>query len=56
VGSILGARAGAGDLPEKWVGVLGDRLLSCVRDCNDNSISALAERTHRVATALTEGT
>ena len=55
VGSILGARLGAGDLPEKWGGALGDRLLSCVRDCNDNRISALAERTHRVAAAMTEG-
>ena len=52
VGSILGARAGAGELPEKWIGVLGDRLLSCVRDCNENRISELAERTHRVATAM----
>lgn len=55
VGSILGARSGAGELPEKWIGVLGDRLLSCVRDCNDNRISELAERTHRVATAMTGG-
>ena len=53
VGSILGARAGAAELPEKWVGVLGDRLISCVRDCNENRISELAERTHRVAMAVT---
>lgn len=52
VGSILGARAGAGELPEKWIGVLGDRLISCVRDCNENRISELAERTHRVATSI----
>ena len=52
VGSILGARAGAGELPEKWIGVLGDRLISCVRDCNENRISELAERTHRVATTI----
>ena len=26
--------------------------MSCVRDCNDNRISELAERTHRVATAI----
>ena len=49
VGSILGTRLGAGSLPEKWIGVLGDRLMSVVRDCNDNRISELAERTHRVA-------
>ena len=49
VGSILGAKFGADALPEKWTGVLSDRLMSCVRDCNDNRISELAERTHRVA-------
>ena len=49
VGSILGARFGAKALPEKWVGVLSDRLLSSVRDCNDNKISDLATRTHKVA-------
>ena len=49
VGSILGARFGAAALPQKWTGVLGDRLLSCVRDCNDNRISELSERTYRVA-------
>ena len=47
--SILGAKFGARDLPEKWIGVLNDRLMSVVRDCNDNRISELAERTHRVA-------
>lgn len=49
VGSILGARMGAEALPEKWVGVLGDRLMSCVRDFNDNKISQLAARTRDVA-------
>ena len=52
VGSILGSKFGADALPEKWVGVLNDRLMSCVRDCNDNRISELAERTHRVARML----
>ena len=52
VGSILGAKFGAGALPEKWVGVLNDRLMSCVRDCNDNRISELAARTQRVATTM----
>ena len=51
-GSVLGAKFGAAALPEKWTGVLGDRLLSCVRDCNDNRISELAQRTHRVAKAM----
>ena len=52
VGSILGAKFGAQALPDKWVGVLNDRLMSCVRDCNDNRISELAERTRRLATAI----
>ena len=52
VGSILGAKFGADALPEKWIGVLSDRVMSCVRDCNDNRISELAERTHRVANAM----
>ena len=54
VGSVLGTKFGAAALPEKWTGVLGDRLMSCVRDCNDNRISALAERTHRVAERMLE--
>jgi ADP-ribosylglycohydrolase len=49
VGSILGARIGAGKLPEKWVGVLNDRLMSSVFGFNDNRISDLADRTVRVA-------
>ena len=48
-GSVLGAKFGAAALPEKWTGVLGDRLLSYVRGCNENRISELAERTFRVA-------
>ena len=55
VGSILGLRQGAAALPEKWIGVLGDRLISCVRDCNDNRISELADRTHRLARSMTDG-
>ena len=51
-GSVLGTRLGASALPDKWVGVLGDRLLSCVRECNDNRISELAERTWRVAKTM----
>ena len=52
VGSILGLKFGAKHLPNKWVGVLNDRLLSSVRDCNDNVISELAERTLKVARQL----
>ena len=52
VGYILGAKFGVDGLPDKWIGVLSDRLMSCVRDCNDNRISELAERTHRVATQI----
>ena len=53
VGSILGAKFGADSLPDKWIGVLSDRLMSVVRDCNDNRISELADRTHRVAIQMT---
>ena len=49
VGSILGAKFGASALPTKWTDVLSDRLMSSVRDNNDNRISALAERTLQVA-------
>ena len=52
VGSVLGLKFGAAALPGKWIGVLNDRLMSSVRDCNDNRISDLATRTHRVATEL----
>ncbi len=52
VGSILGAKFGAEALPQKWIGVLQDRLTSCVRDCNENRISELAARTHEVALRL----
>jgi len=54
VGSILGAKFGAKALPEKWTGVFNDRLLSSVRDCNDNRISELAARTHAVARQILE--
>ena len=52
VGSILGVRGGADALPEKWVGVLNDRLISAVRGHTDNRISSLAERTVTVAQQL----
>jgi hypothetical protein len=52
VGSILGVKFGAGALPNKWVGVLNDRLLSAVRNENDNKISDLAARTVKVAKVI----
>ena len=66
VGSILGIKGGARSLPEKWIGVLNDRLLSAVAGENDNKISDLARRTleagkmvaaapERPATARLEG-
>jgi len=52
VGSILGVKLGANALPEKWTGVLNDRLLSAVRDENDNKLSDLATRTLAVAKTI----
>ena len=49
VGSILGTKMGAEELPDKWIGVLSDRLMSVVRDFNDNQISDLAARTCQMA-------
>ncbi len=48
VGSILGTKMGADSLPDKWIGVLSNRLMSVVRDFNDNRISDLADRTYRM--------
>lgn len=56
VGSILGIKFGANALPDKWVGVLNDRLLSAVRTQNDNKISELAERTLKVAKMIATAT
>ena len=52
VGSILGTKMGAESLPDKWIGVLSDRLMSVVRDFNDNRISDLANRTYELAMKL----
>ena len=52
VGSILGLRLGAKDLPSKWISPLNDRLKSVVRDENDNKISELAKRTLSVAETI----
>ena len=49
VGSILGLKFGAAALPDKWIGVLNDRLISSVRGNQDNKISELAERTRTIA-------
>ena len=49
VGSILGLKNGAKGLPSKWIGVLNDRLMSSVREFNDNKISELARRTSTIA-------
>ena len=54
VGSILGLRLGAKNLPSKWISPLNDRLKSVVRDENDNKISELAKRTLSVAATILE--
>jgi ADP-ribosylglycohydrolase len=54
-GSILGVMLGARALPEKWVGVLNDRLISAVRGYEDNRISDLARRTRNIARKVTAG-
>ena len=54
VGSILGLRLGAKNLPSKWISPLNDRLKSVVRDENDNQISELAKRTLSVAATILE--
>ena len=53
VGSILGTKMGAESLPNKWIGVLSNRLMSVVRDFNDNQISDLADRTYDMAMTIT---
>lgn len=52
VGSILGVKFGAKALPDKWVGVLNDRLLSVVTGENDNKISDLATRTQNLVAII----
>ena len=52
VGSILGVMRGADGLPEKWIEVFNDRLVSAVRTENENRISDLAKRTLVVAKEL----
>jgi ADP-ribosylglycohydrolase len=52
VGSVLGVKFGAAALPDKWVGVLNDRLKSAVGGENDNKISDLASRTLEAAKVI----
>jgi len=48
-GSICGMMLGADALPEKWVGVLNDRLISAVRGFSECKISELAKRSYEIA-------
>ncbi len=48
-GSVCGMMLGADALPEKWVGVLNDRLFSAVRGFNECKISDLAKHSHEIA-------
>lgn len=48
-GSVCGMMLGAEALPQKWVGVLNDRLFSAVRGYNECKISDLAKRSHEIA-------
>lgn len=48
-GSISGLMQGAEALPDKWVGVLNDRLLSGVLGYADTKMSDLAKRTLKMA-------
>ena len=48
-GSVCGMLLGADALPEKWVGVLNDRLISAVRGFSECKISELAKRSHEIA-------
>jgi len=48
-GSVCGMILGADALPEKWVGVLHDRLTSAVMGFNECKISDLARRSHGIA-------
>lgn len=48
-GSLLGMILGAAALPEKWVGVFNDRLMTDIRGYQECRLSDLARRTHQVA-------
>jgi len=55
-GSLAGMMLGARALPEKWVGVFNDRLVTAVRGYEECRLSELAERTHRVAASVLSAT
>ena len=48
-GSVCGMMLGADALPEKWVGVLNDRLISAVWGFSECKISELAKRSYEIA-------
>lgn len=48
-GSVAGVMLGAAALPEKWIGVMNDRIFSGVQGFSSNKISDLAGRTLKVA-------
>ena len=48
-GSVCGMMLGADALPEKWVGVLNDRLISAVREFSECKISELAKCSYKIA-------
>jgi ADP-ribosylglycohydrolase len=50
LGSILGAQAGAANLPREWTDPLGDMTKSAVFGYDNSRISDLARRTARIAT------
>jgi len=49
VGSVCGMILGANALPEKWVGVLNDRLITAVRGFSECKIAELAKRSYEIA-------
>ena len=51
-GSICGLMLGARVLPQKWTGVLNDRLISAVYGFSECRISDLAKRSHEIAKKL----
>lgn len=55
VGSVMGALVGAGRLPRHFVEPLHDRTRSAVFGYDMSTISSLADRTQRLAAALSHG-
>ncbi len=48
-GSVCGMLLGADALPEKWVDVFNDRLVSIVQGFSECKISELAKRSYEIA-------